>query len=50
MPQLPTDFSTQVASSSTSMLDQLAPFAEIVLGVLLAAVVLRLILSFFNHH
>jgi len=49
MPQLPSNFASNIASSSTDMLGQLAPLATIVIGVLLAVLVVGSLISFFHH-
>jgi hypothetical protein len=45
MPQLPDDFTSQIASSSTAMIANLSPYAELIIGVLLAAVILSVIIG-----
>jgi flagellar biosynthesis protein FliQ len=47
---LPSDFTTEIGSSTTSALGQLAPIGELVIGVLLATLVIGLLISFFRHH
>jgi hypothetical protein len=45
VPQLPGDFTTQVASTSTDMVASLAPYTELIIGVLLAAVVITVLIE-----
>jgi hypothetical protein len=47
--QLPADFTTQIGSSTTSVLAQISPLAEIVIAVLLGTLVIGLLISFFHH-
>ena len=42
---LPTDFVTQIASSSTATIAGLSGYIELVLGVLLAAVVVSVLIA-----
>lgn len=50
MPTLPSDFTTNVSSNSTTMIANLAPYAELVIGVLLSAVVLTIIIHAIRGH
>ena len=45
VPQLPGDFTTQIASSSTAVIAALSPYTELILGVLLAALVLGILIG-----
>lgn len=44
MPQLPSNFVSNISANATDMIASLAPFAELIIGVLLAGVVLTLII------
>ena len=44
MPALPSDFVTNISSNSTTMIANLSPYAELIIGVLLAAVILTVII------
>ncbi len=44
MPTLPNDFVSNISSNATDMIASLSPFAELVIGVLLAGVVLTLVI------
>jgi hypothetical protein len=46
---LPTDFVTGVASSSTNVIAGLAPYIELVMGVLLAALVVSILIGAIHH-
>jgi len=50
MPTLPSDFTTNVSSNSSAMIANLSPYAELVIGVLLAAVVLTVIIRAISGH
>ena len=47
---LPTDFVANVSSNATSVISSLAPYIELVLGVLLAVVVLSYLISAISNH
>lgn len=49
MIRLPNDFVDQIASSTNALLGQLSPMAELVIGVLLAALVIGLLIKLFVH-
>jgi len=42
---LPSDFVTQVASSSSSLIEQLTPFLTLIIGVLLAGLLVSVIIG-----
>lgn len=46
---LPDDFLTQIGSSTTAVLSQLSPMAELIIATLLATLVIGLLISFFHH-
>lgn len=48
MIELPANFSTQVASSSTAFLAELSPLATLVIGILLASAVIVLLIRIFT--
>lgn len=45
VPQLPADFTTQIASSSTNVIASLSGYTELVIGVLLAALVIGVLIG-----
>jgi hypothetical protein len=47
---LPSDFITGIGTNATSVIASLAPYIELVLGVLLAVVVLSYLISAITHH
>jgi hypothetical protein len=44
MPTLPSDFVTNISTNATAMIASLSGYAELIIGVLLAGVVLTLII------
>lgn len=46
---LPSDFTTQVASSTTNLLGQLTPYTTMIVGVLLAGLLIAVIIGALKH-
>lgn len=47
---LPTDFVTNISSNATGVIASLAPYIELVIGVLLAIVVISYLVRAITHH
>jgi hypothetical protein len=47
---LPSDFVSNISANATGVIGSLAPYIELVLGVLLAVVVLSYLISAISHH
>ncbi len=48
--ELPENFTSGVSSNATDAISALAPYTELILGVLLATLVLTVIISTLTHH
>jgi len=47
---LPENFTSAVSSNATSAISALAPYTELIVGVLLATLVITIIISTLTHH
>jgi len=47
--QLPANFTTSIASSTTDTISTFSPFVILIIGILLAGVVLEIIISAIRH-
>jgi len=47
---LPSDFVTNINTNATDVISALAPYTELIIGVLLAVVVLGYLISAIAHH
>jgi hypothetical protein len=47
---LPTDFVTNINANATAVITSLAPYLELIIGVLLAVLVVGYLISAISHH